>query len=124
MTYPYAAVKYQGKKRDVHRLMMEQHLGRKLKRNEVVHHKDEDKKHNVVENFKVLPLSRHSRDHGRKIRSFAKLTPADVRAIRKLFRNKELSNRAIGKMFGVAKETIRDIRARRHWGWVTKNTES
>jgi hypothetical protein len=48
----------------VHREMMEKHLGRKLRRDEFVHHKDLDSSHNVVKNFELQSPSAHSRLHG------------------------------------------------------------
>ncbi len=54
---------------DEHRYIMEQYLGRKLERWEVVHHKDSDKSNNSIENLEVLSLSKHSRLHmiGKKL---------------------------------------------------------
>lgn len=59
----YKAVKINGKKMDEHRYVMEQHLGRKLRRDEVVHHKDGDKRNNKIENLELIPLQEHSRMH-------------------------------------------------------------
>lgn len=42
----YKAVKRNGKKYDEHRLIMEEYLGRKLRPDEVVHHKDGNKQNN------------------------------------------------------------------------------
>lgn len=39
---------------DEHRLIMEKCLGRKLLRNEIVHHKDEDKSNNKLENLEIM----------------------------------------------------------------------
>jgi len=48
----------------LHRVVIENHLGRVLKRSEVVHHKNHNKKDNRVENLEVLDASEHCRRHG------------------------------------------------------------
>lgn len=49
-----------------HRLKMEKHLGRKLKNNEVVHHINENKKDNRLENLKIMTRSEHMSYHAKK----------------------------------------------------------
>jgi hypothetical protein len=67
--------------RDEHRLVMEKHLGRRLKWYEVVHHKDEDKKNNDFDNLEVVLLPKHSSMH--YVRRLVKHTEDTKNKIRK-----------------------------------------
>lgn len=49
-----------------HRIIMENHLGRILNPNEVVHHINEDKKDNRIENLQLMLVGEHERLHGKK----------------------------------------------------------
>lgn len=46
-----------------HRYVMEQHLGRKLKTSETVHHKDHNKENNSIENLEIIDNAEHARMH-------------------------------------------------------------
>ena len=46
-----------------HRFIMEQHLGRYLKRDELVHHKDEDILNNYIGNLEIMTKSEHTKNH-------------------------------------------------------------
>lgn len=50
----------------LHRIIMENHLGRILDNNEVVHHIDGDKKHNIIENLQLMTAAEHARLHAQK----------------------------------------------------------
>lgn len=123
----YKAVKIDGSKRDEHRALMEQHLGRKLNRDEVVHHINGNKRDNSIENLQVMPLSDHSRMHqlGRKASPEAlknmseaqlgnrhgtprKLTDEQVRYIRENYipRDPEFGVRAFAKQFGMSHSQV------------------
>lgn len=47
----------------LHRVLMENHLGRLLSSDEHVHHKDENKSNDVIENYELLTNAEHARRH-------------------------------------------------------------
>jgi hypothetical protein len=59
----YKAIKLNGKYRLEHRLIMEEHLGRKLEPGEQVHHVDGDKLNNSIENLDIIDIVDHGRMH-------------------------------------------------------------
>lgn len=59
----YEEIIIKGKRYKSHRLIMEKHIGRKLKSNEVVHHIDGNGKNNNIDNLKIMTRSQHSRLH-------------------------------------------------------------
>ncbi|MCC5465530.1 HNH endonuclease [Pelosinus baikalensis] len=49
-----------------HRLIVEKHLGRYLRKDEIVHHKDENKNNNCIENLQVMSNEEHIKYHYEK----------------------------------------------------------
>lgn len=59
----YKCIKVGDKYLYEHRLIIEEHIGRKLTVNEVVHHKDGDKLNNSIENLQIMDKKEHDRLH-------------------------------------------------------------
>lgn len=50
----------------LHRVVMENHLGRLLGRDEIVHHIDENKKNNEITNLKLMTAKEHCSHHAQQ----------------------------------------------------------
>lgn len=61
----------------LHRVLMESHIGRKLEKGEVVHHKNENKHDNTIENLEIIDDREHRRHHYQQIKH--KLVPKNYR---------------------------------------------
>jgi len=59
----YKQRKVKSRKIDEHRLVMERHLGRRLKTEEFVHHINDDKYDNNLENLQIVDPVTHGRMH-------------------------------------------------------------
>ena len=57
---------------ELHRVVMENHLGRLLTEDEEVHHKDENPKNNALSNLELISKSDHQRQHALKDKRWEK----------------------------------------------------
>jgi len=114
--------------RYVHRLIMEEHLGRPLESHEEVHHKDENKRHNEPSNFELTSKSEHSKHHAPEKfpydatgsrNSQSKLTEEMVREII-LKVNEERDIQPVADEYGVHYVSIWGIWKNRTWKHVER----
>ena len=49
-----------------HRIVMERHIGRKLRRDEHVHHKNHNRKDNRIQNLELMNNREHHRYHAKR----------------------------------------------------------
>lgn len=68
MRETYIVKKRNGKSIDYHRIVAEQKLGRPLKKGEIVHHINGDKKDNRPENLEITTVAKHNKLHNSKER--------------------------------------------------------
>ena len=133
--YRYKVIKLKnGKTQSEHRIIMENYLGRRLNRHEVVHHKNGNGRDNRIENLKVLSLSKHSRDFmfnrkisgstknklvilGRKNRTAAKLQIKDVLTIREMI-GRNIPQVEIARQFNIHTSQIQRISCGKSWNWI------
>jgi len=65
-------IRQNGKTMVEHRLIMEKHLGRKLSKEETIHHLDGDSINNSLDNLLLLPTNSDHRNYEKTLNQFAK----------------------------------------------------
>ncbi|MFZ7121743.1 MAG: HNH endonuclease signature motif containing protein [Eubacteriaceae bacterium] len=117
------------KGKSLHVVIMEINIGRKLKKNEVVHHKNEIKTDNRIENLELMTKSEHSKLHAIKrinnntnydiskeskkgeLHNNSKLKEYDVIEIY----NSTLTNKELSIKYNVSISCIKHIKNKRTW---------
>jgi len=119
----------ENKSRPLHDVIMEQHIGRKLTSDEVVHHIDKIKTNNSIENLMLLSRAKHSSIHGKE--NYNNGTCYDISKhsgvgenhrgsklkesqVIEIF-NSDESYDIISKRYNISNSCINHIKSRRNW---------
>jgi len=84
-----------------------------------VHHKNKIPWDDRPENIELLEPSEHAEHHSRgEANNRAKLTEADVKEVKRLLSETDMSQTEIGKRFGIKQAAVSSIKLGENWGWV------
>lgn len=98
-----------GQFKDAHRAIIERKLGRALKSNEWIHHKNGNKRDYDYDNLEICSPGEHMKIHNQLGARQPKLNQLQVEIIKVLYLNSRLSCRILAKHFGIGKSTISRI---------------
>ncbi len=106
----YKTIQVDKKQVRIHRFLMEKLLGRKLDRNECVHHKDGNKLNNSIENLEVCTRSEHIKKHyeeiGGKNNQFKKIYNLPEKEIKELYQDTNMTHKKLAEKYGCSTGTI------------------
>lgn len=106
----YKTIQINKKQVRLHRYIMECYLGRKLTKDEIVHHKDGNKLNNNISNLELLSRAEHIKKHyyeiGAQKNQFKKKYNINREEILKLYQNPENTHKKIGETIGCSASRI------------------
>lgn len=105
----YKLITIKGNQIQEHRVVMEKHLGRKLKKNEIIHHKNHNKLDNRIDNLELTDRRKHKGNYhldiGKETR-FKQKYEFEPKEIYNLYL-KTKSAESVGKVLGCSEITVR-----------------
>ena len=119
--YPYVGVWAKGGKNakytPVHHLVALTFLGERPQGYEICH-ADGNKQNNRLTNLRYASRTENRLDVYRNGGRYSNLYPDQVREIRKLLEEKQMSQRAIGELYGISVTSIQNIKTGRRFSWL------
>ena len=100
-----------GKFKDTHRALMELCLGRSLDPKEWVHHKNEDKHDNRIDNLEIVSPGKHMELHGQLGFRAKRFSRSEINKILAEALESPLSYRALARKYQTSKSTIHRIKS-------------
>lgn len=109
MNKKYPTTQVNKKQLREHRYVMEQHLGRKLLSSEIVHHKNDNKHDNRIENLEILNRSQHLNLHRKNYIHYQKyhISKKEIKKMKEEF--KTLSLRELSELYNIGIGTIQRL---------------